>query len=173
MTDYSRVIRAQRAEKKRKQLFFGIVAGITIAYVWVTWWNANKVPGFELANFFAADPNVEVVSTSSGLKYQDLVVGDDEVATDGNQVVVHYTGWLTDETKFDSSVDRNSPFEFVLGAGRVIQGWDEGVAGMRVGGTRLLMIPAALGYGDRGSGSLIPGGATLIFQVELLEIISE
>ena len=91
-------------------------------------------------------------------------------AKDGKKVAVHYTGWLTDGTKFDSSKDRNQPFVFPLGQGRVIKGWDEGVAGMKVGGKRKLKIPAKLGYGEQGAGADIPPGATLIFEVELLEV---
>lgn len=113
----------------------------------------------------------EMTETGSGLMYQDLVVGDGDVAEAGDTVSVHYTGWLKDGTQFDSSVDRGTPFEFVLGAGQVIRGWDEGVAGMRVGGKRKLVIPPDLGYGDRGAGGVIPGGATLVFDVELLEIL--
>ena len=113
-----------------------------------------------------------MTETASGLMYQDLVVGDGEVAQAGDSVSVHYTGWLKDGTKFDSSVDRGEPFVFHLGQGRVIPGWDEGVAGMRVGGKRKLVIPPELGYGDAGAGGgLIPGGATLVFDVELLEIL--
>lgn len=107
----------------------------------------------------------------SELKIEDLVTGDgtDEAAA-GQTVTVHYTGWLEDGTKFDSSHDRKDPFSFSLGAGQVIRGWDEGVAGMRTGGKRKLTIPAELGYGERGAGAAIPPGATLIFEVELLEI---
>ena len=113
-----------------------------------------------------------MIETASGLRYQDLVVGAGETATSGDSVRVHYTGWLTDGTKFDSSVDRNEPFGFRIGAGRVIQGWEEGVAGMNVGGQRKLVIPPELGYGDRGAGGgIIPPGATLVFDVELLEIV--
>jgi FKBP-type peptidyl-prolyl cis-trans isomerase len=112
----------------------------------------------------------KVVTTPSGLKYVDLVVGTGPAAEAGKTVVVHYTGWLTDGTKFDSSVDRGQPFSFPLGAGRVIKGWDEGVAGMAVGGKRKLMIPPQLGYGSRGAGSVIPPNAELIFEVQLLEI---
>jgi peptidylprolyl isomerase len=108
--------------------------------------------------------------TESGLKYYDLVEGSDESPSEGQTVVVHYTGWLEDGTKFDSSIDRGQPFSFPIGQGAVIPGWDEGVASMKVGGKRQLVIPAELGYGDSGSGALIPPGATLIFEVELIEI---
>jgi len=110
------------------------------------------------------------ITTDSGLKYVDLVAGTGREATAGNQVSVHYTGWLTNGTKFDSSVDRKEPFSFPLGAGRVIKGWDEGVAGMKVGGKRKLSIPSQLGYGARGAGGVIPPNATLVFDVELLEV---
>jgi len=109
-------------------------------------------------------------TTPSGLTYEDLAPGTGAEAKSGDTVSVHYTGWLTDGTKFDSSVDRNSAFSFKLGAGRVIKGWDEGVAGMKVGGKRKLTIPADLGYGSRGAGGLIPPGATLVFDVELLKV---
>ncbi|MDJ0805315.1 MAG: FKBP-type peptidyl-prolyl cis-trans isomerase [Gammaproteobacteria bacterium] len=108
--------------------------------------------------------------TDTGLKYEDLVTGDGEEATPGQRVSVHYTGWLTDGSKFDSSVDRNEPFSFVLGQGRVIRGWDEGVQGMKVGGKRKLTIPPQLGYGAAGAGGVIPPNATLVFDVELLAI---
>jgi FKBP-type peptidyl-prolyl cis-trans isomerase len=112
----------------------------------------------------------KIVTTPSGLKYVDLVEGTGPVAQAGQTVAVHYTGWLTDGKKFDSSVDRGQPFSFPLGAGRVIKGWDEGVAGMKVGGKRKLMIPPQLGYGSRGAGGVIPPNAELIFEVQLLEI---
>ena len=98
----------------------------------------------------------QMVMTASGLNYADLVVGDGEVAVAGQTVKVHYTGWLLDGTKFDSSLDRGTPFQFPLGAGRVIKGWDEGVEGMRVGGKRLLIIPPELGYGGRAAGPIPP-----------------
>ncbi len=108
------------------------------------------------------------ITTPSGLIYEDMVEGTGATATAGQTVVVHYTGWLTIGTKFDSSKDRNEPFQFRLGAGQVIPGWDEGVAGMKVGGTRKLTIPPQLGYGARGAGGVIPPNAVLIFEVELL-----
>ena len=106
----------------------------------------------------------------SELLIEDLTVGNGDTATAGQSVSVHYTGWLTDGQKFDSSLDRNDPFEFRLGAGQVIPGWDQGVAGMQVGGKRKLTIPPELGYGSRGAGGVIPPNATLVFEVELLGI---
>jgi len=108
--------------------------------------------------------------TDSGLKYEDLAEGEGDLAAAGHRVSVHYTGWLLDGDKFDSSLDRNQAFQFTLGKGMVIRGWDEGVAGMKVGGKRRLTIPPQLGYGDRGAGGVIPPNATLVFDVELLAI---
>jgi peptidylprolyl isomerase len=112
----------------------------------------------------------EHTTTPSGLQYKDLTVGTGDAAKDGATAVVHYTGWLLDGTKFDSSLDRGTPLDFVIGAGRVIKGWDEGVATMNVGGKRELIIPPDLAYGDRGAGGVIPPAATLKFEVELLEL---
>jgi peptidylprolyl isomerase len=116
----------------------------------------------------------ETTLTASGLKFTDVKVGSGAEAKPGKTVSVHYTGWLynggTKGKKFDSSRDRGEPFEFSLGGGQVIQGWDEGVAGMKVGGKRTLVIPPNLGYGQRGAGSAIPGGATLLFDVELVGV---
>ena len=112
----------------------------------------------------------EVMTLEGGLKVQDLKVGEGQEAKAGDTIAVHYTGWLTDGTKFDSSLDRGQPFAFALGQGMVIQGWDMGVQGMRIGGKRRLEIPPQLGYGERGAGDIIPPGATLIFEVELLAI---
>jgi FKBP-type peptidyl-prolyl cis-trans isomerase len=108
--------------------------------------------------------------TPSGLRYQDLVKGQGAEAVAGKSVVVHYTGWLPNGEKFDSSRDRNEPFSFTLGAGQVIAGWDEGVAGMKVGGRRKLVVPPDLGYGTAGAPPDIPPGATLVFEVELLNV---
>jgi FKBP-type peptidyl-prolyl cis-trans isomerase FkpA len=108
--------------------------------------------------------------TASGLEYEDLQEGTGESPTPGQKVTVHYTGWLTNGKKFDSSLDRGQPFVFTIGRQQVIAGWDEGVAGMKVGGKRKLTIPAGLGYGPRGVPGAIPPGATLIFDVELLGV---
>ena len=110
-------------------------------------------------------------TTASGLVIEELVEGTGDTAAAGQTVSVHYTGWLTDGKKFDSSKDRNDPFDFPLGGRRVIAGWDEGVQGMKVGGARKLTIPPELGYGARGAGGVIPPNATLVFEVELLEIL--
>jgi FKBP-type peptidyl-prolyl cis-trans isomerase len=114
--------------------------------------------------------NGEATMTSSGLEYIDVVVGSGSEAQAGQKVTVHYTGWLTNGTSFDSSRTRNSPFTFNLGRGQVIKGWDQGVAGMRVGGQRRLLIPAELGYGAGGAPPVIPPNARLIFDVELLKV---
>ncbi|MDE2594184.1 MAG: FKBP-type peptidyl-prolyl cis-trans isomerase [Burkholderiales bacterium] len=113
-------------------------------------------------------------TTASGLQYEDTVEGSGDVAKAGQYVSVHYTGWLYKDgvkgAKFDSSKDRGQPFQFPLAAGHVIRGWDEGVQGMKVGGTRVLVIPPELGYGARGAGGVIPANATLMFEVELLGV---
>jgi FKBP-type peptidyl-prolyl cis-trans isomerase FkpA len=117
---------------------------------------------------------MDSIKTPSGLVIEELVVGDGPQAAAGQKVTVHYTGWLSDNgkagRKFDSSMDRRDPFVFPLGRGQVIKGWDEGVAGMKVGGKRKLTIPPSLGYGARGAGGVIPPNATLLFEVELLAV---
>jgi FKBP-type peptidyl-prolyl cis-trans isomerase FkpA len=122
----------------------------------------------------ANESSAPLQTTASGLKYQDVVEGSGTVAARGAFVKVHYTGWLYQNgsmgAKFDSSKDRGQPFQFPLGGGQVIRGWDEGVAGMKVGGTRRLIIPPELGYGARGAGGVIPPNATLLFDVELLGV---
>ena len=122
----------------------------------------------------SGDAANQVIEMPDGLKYTDTKLGDGATAAAGNKVSVHYTGWLSKDgakgAKFDSSVDRGQPFDFTLGAHQVIAGWDEGVAGMKVGGQRTLIIPPELGYGSRGAGGVIPPNATLIFDVELLKV---
>ena len=122
-------------------------------------------------------PTMSTVSDRAGLEITDVALGSGAEAVAGMQVSVHYTGWLYDQSaadnkgkKFDSSRDRGQPFQFPLGGGRVIKGWDQGVAGMKVGGQRTLVIPPSLGYGSRGAGGVIPPNATLIFDVELLDV---
>jgi len=118
---------------------------------------------------------MSLTMTSSGLQYEDITVGSGPEAAAGAYVTVHYTGWLQNPdgsagSKFDSSKDRQEPFQFPLGTGHVIKGWDQGVEGMKVGGVRKLVIPSSLGYGARGAGGVIPPNATLIFEVELLAV---
>ncbi len=126
----------------------------------------------EVQNLSAELPQIEgdTITTESGLKYIDIKVGDGPMPETGQTCVMHYTGWLTNGKKFDSSRDRGKPFPFPIGQGRVIKGWDEGVASMKVGGRRLLIIPSQLGYGDRGYPPVIPPKSTLVFDVELLEV---
>jgi peptidylprolyl isomerase len=115
-----------------------------------------------------------MTKTASGLEFEDTVIGNGPSPSKGQRCSMHYTGWLWENgakgSKFDSSVDRGEPFEFQIGVGQVIKGWDEGVASMKVGGKRTLRIPPELGYGARGAGGVIPGGATLLFEVELLDL---
>ena len=113
------------------------------------------------------------MTTESGLRYEDIVTGTGPSPQSGQEVTVHYTGTLEDGTKFDSSLDRGQPFKFIIGVGQVIKGWDEGVMTMKVGGKRKLVIPPQLGYGARGAGRVIPPNATLVFEVELLDVQSQ
>ena len=118
----------------------------------------------------AGKTGTKTVTTASGLKYSDILVGTGASPVTGKQVTVHYTGTLENGKKFDSSVDRKEPFSFTIGVGQVIPGWDEGVMTMKVGGKRKLIIPSKLGYGARGAGGAIPPNATLLFDVELLDV---
>jgi peptidylprolyl isomerase len=127
-------------------------------------------PTSEISMTPAKPTTAEIITTASGLKYQEITIGTGAVPKQGNKVTVHYIGTLENGTKFDSSRDRNRPFDFNLGVGQVIKGWDEGLSTMRVGGRRILTIPADLGYGARGAGGVIPPNATLIFDVELLKV---
>jgi FKBP-type peptidyl-prolyl cis-trans isomerase FkpA len=127
----------------------------------------NSMAQQNTANAPAAAPTYSDVKE---LKIEDLKAGTGAEATPGKMVTVNYTGWLTNGTKFDSSLDRNQPFQFKLGGGMVIKGWDQGVAGMKVGGKRRLIIPSQLGYGERGAGNVIPPNATLVFEVDLLDV---
>jgi FKBP-type peptidyl-prolyl cis-trans isomerase FkpA len=122
------------------------------------------------AVFLFQGASMSSTTTSSGLIIDEILLGEGDEAQAGSMVRVHYTGWLTNGAKFDSSLDRNEPFDFPLGRGHVIRGWDEGVAGMKVGGKRKLTIPPELGYGPRGAGGVIPPNATLVFEVELLAV---
>lgn len=166
MSQRSTSLRSERARRRAAKLrnqriglaVLGILALAGIGYLaWSAFGSGSKT-------------NANTNTTSSGLQIQDEVVGTGAEATPGQQVTVNYTGWLMDGTKFDSSLDRNQPFSFVLGGGQVIKGWDEGVAGMKVGGKRILIIPPELGYGAQGAGGVIPANATLKFEVELLNV---
>jgi FKBP-type peptidyl-prolyl cis-trans isomerase FkpA len=133
------------------------------------------MPILAISHHFRTEEKMSMTMMASGLQYEDVQAGSGEEAKSGAYVTVHYTGWLqnpdgSEGRKFDSSKDRNSPFQFPLGAGHVIKGWDEGVQGMKVGGVRRLVIPSSLGYGARGAGGVIPPNATLIFEVELLGV---
>jgi FKBP-type peptidyl-prolyl cis-trans isomerase len=165
----NRLSRAERRANKRRnqRIIIGAVAAIIILVI-IAVVAYNQIN----ANSKNANPaeSSNLTTLPSGLKYEDLKVGDGQEAATGDSVKVHYTGWLENGTKFDSSVDRGQPFEFNLGAGMVIKGWDEGVAGMKVGGKRKLVIPPELGYGAQGAGGVIPPNAVLIFEVELLDV---
>jgi len=155
--------RAEQREKKRnRRIVFAVLLVAALAIYGIARFRQQKRNQFTLGE--------NMITTQSGLQYEDLARGKGAEAKPGDEVEVHYTGWLQDGTKFDSSVDRNQPFVFTLGAGQVIPGWDEGVTGMKVGGVRQLVIPPELGYGSQGAGNIIPPNTTLIFEVELLAV---
>jgi FKBP-type peptidyl-prolyl cis-trans isomerase len=154
---------------------FGMIGGNAMLFRFA------RAAALILIAFAAADPAARAaldrfIEVQNGLKYMDTKLGDGAVATSGSRVVVNYTGWLSKDgaaekgKKFDSSLDRNQPFTFQIGKGEVIQGWDDGVSGMKVGGERILIIPPELGYGSHGKGAVIPPNSTLIFDVQLLKI---
>ena len=159
LREQRRLARVKRRNQKRLIAIVSVMV-IIAAFAALIYYNINK------KNQAAG----EMITTASGLQYQDLTVGTGQEAKTGDTVSVHYVGTLEDGTKFDSSRDRNQPLQVTIGAGGVIQGWEEGLQGMRVGGTRKLIVPPALAYGDQAVGDLIPANATLIFEIELLSI---
>jgi len=166
--------RAQRiAKRNRQRTIIGIIALLVIALIAFLVYRdyTTKSQPYPIGKLDTTPPtpSANAITTASGLIYEDLQVGDGASAKSGDAVTVNYTGWLTDGTKFDSSIDRGQTFDFTIGAGNVIAGWDEGVVGMRVNGTRLLKIPPALGYGSTANGS-IPANSTLVFEVQLVAI---
>lgn len=151
----------RRAQKRRNQRIVLILIGVLIL----------SLIGYAAFRAFSGrEDEGETITTASGLRYQDLEVGTGEEASVGDTVLVHYTGTLADGTQFDSSRDRGQPFQFILGSGGVIQGWEEGIQGMREGGKRLLVIPPDLAYGAQGRPPVIPSNAELTFDVELVEV---
>jgi peptidylprolyl isomerase len=151
-----------------KSILFFLFATITVLSLAASI-TACKKPARDVAKLVELR-NMDTVTTPSGLKYDDIIVGTGASPERGQRVTVHYTGTLENGTKFDSSVDRDEPFSFTIGVGQVIAGWDEGVMTMKVGGKRRLVIPQQLGYGERGAGRAIPPFATLVFDVELLRV---
>jgi peptidylprolyl isomerase len=163
-----RAARAARVRNRRIVLALILLVFLALIAYLVFQALAPETPPVEAPA--AAAPAGDYVTTGSGLQYQEVVLGEGDEAVSGSRVQVHYTGRLEDGTQFDTSRDRGQPFEFTLGAGRVIQGWDEGIAGMREGGQRTLIIPSELGYGEAGFPPVIPANATLIFDVELIDV---
>jgi hypothetical protein len=161
--------RAARVRNQRIAILV-VVLLLVAGVVFLVYYNSRPQQNTSIQPAVGLPDISGLTTTTSGLQLKDVTVGTGAEAQAGDTVFVHYTGWLTDGTKFDSSLDRGQPFSFPLGAGRVIAGWDEGVAGMKEGGKRILVIPADLGYGAGGAGDVIPPNAVLIFEVELLDI---
>ncbi len=149
--------------------YFVVVGIVTFGLIYFLKSKVVEIAPQDVSAIAESTPIVENIDVEE-LKIEDLVVGTGEEAIAGKTISVHYTGTLTNGTKFDSSKDRGEPFEFTLGAGQVIKGWDQGFAGMKIGGQRKLTIPSSLGYGEQGAGGVIPPNATLIFEVELLGV---
>jgi peptidylprolyl isomerase len=158
-----------KIERSTMKLQFALVIGLLTLLAVAYGCGKSEKASMAVASS-PAKVNGQPTTTASGLQYWDIVVGTGTTAAPGDMVRVHYTGFLTSGEKFDSSRDRGEPFAFPLGAGQVIKGWDEGVAGMKVGGQRQLRIPPSLGYGSAGAGGVIPPNATLIFDVELIAV---
>jgi hypothetical protein len=166
--------RAQRiAKRNRQRTIIGIIVILLLAVIAILVYRdyTSKTLSYPIGTLDTTPPtpSANAVTTASGLVYEDLQVGNGAAAKSGDSVTVNYTGWLQDGTKFDSSIDGGQTYDFTLGAGNVIAGWDEGVVGMQVNGTRLLVIPPTLGYGSTGNAS-IPADSTLIFEVQLVAI---
>jgi FKBP-type peptidyl-prolyl cis-trans isomerase FkpA len=158
---------------RRRAVTFLVAAPLLAATLAVGCNGEEEADGTVVARTYAPELNVNLdrmERLESGLLYEDVVEGTGEEAVAGRLVTVHYTGWLSDGTRFDSSREHGQPFEVPIGQGHVIRGWDEGIPGMRVGGQRKLVIPPVLGYGERGVPGTIPAGATLVFDVELLDV---
>lgn len=151
----------RRANKIRNQrIILGVIAVIIVALAAFFLFQSLRGP----------DNKPQGVEEAQDLQIEDIEAGDGPIVQNGDNVVVHYTGWLTNGKKFDSSLDRGQPFEFTVGSGSVIQGWEKGLLGMQVGGKRRLIIPPSLAYGDQGVGNIIPSNSTLVFEIELIEI---
>jgi FKBP-type peptidyl-prolyl cis-trans isomerase FkpA len=173
--------RAQRiAKRNRQRMIIGVIVALVLVLIAIFVYrdytsktqSSAQTGKYPIGTLDSTPPTLgaNAVTTASGLQYEDLQVGTGAAAKSGDSVTVNYTGWLTDGTKFDSSIDRGQTFDFTIGAGNVITGWDEGVQGMLVGGTRLMVIPSTLGYGANGYPPTIPANATLIFEVQLVSI---
>lgn len=163
--------RRQADQRRNRNIWIGVIIALAVILIGYFVYQSLRPSKQAVQGPPEVDSKINTVTTASGLQYQDISPGSGGEVKDGDTVSVHYTGWLTDGTKFDSSKDRDKPFQFQVGAGGVIQGWDEGLVGMKEGGVRRLIIPAALAYGEGGYPPVIPPNATLIFDIELLNIV--